>query len=157
MQAICDIFALNVGRLSFCQNPFRRKLILNKICRINKFDAFFCEFISDAADQRIGVSTWQIPKHFNHTQIGHRTRKYLNVLDLSRHYSFLNTVFLKERDHFAELTDADPSDIFSDIIYSRIGFLVNGDDRQRHACFTSALDDKERKFTVSGDETVVHK
>jgi hypothetical protein len=64
--------------------------------------------VSDAADQRVGVSLRQIPEHFNHSQIGQRPGKNLDVLDLPRHYRSFNAFAFEKRNHLSELPDSDP-------------------------------------------------
>ncbi|KXJ98285.1 MAG: hypothetical protein UZ17_ACD001002814 [Acidobacteria bacterium OLB17] len=155
-KAVFDVRKLFFGRLSTRHHAGGSKVILYEECRIDELDAFFCEFVGNAADKCVGIPSRKAPKHLHHSHVRDRSREYLNVLDLSGHYHFRYAAALEVRDHLAELADADPFEGAREVRKCRIGLFFYCDNRKLDTALSGAFDDEEREPAVAGNESVIH-
>ncbi len=157
MQSVGDVLRFEVSGLPLGQNSFGRKMIAYKKSRVDQLDAFGRHFVGDSADQCVGISPGQTPEHLDHSQIGDRPGKQLHVLHLSGHDRLFNTVLFKERDHLAELTNADPSKSRRKALDQRIGLFFDRNNGNFGTCLLGSFENKKRKLSVSGDQSVSHR
>jgi hypothetical protein len=136
-------------------------MVLEKVGRVDEFDAFAAEFVGDAADERVGVAAREAQEHLEHAHVRQRAAENLHVLDLPGHDRALYALAFEETDHPPQLSDADPLDATARLrrhaLNCRIGLLADRRNRQRRPRPPRPFKHEKRKLAVACDESVTHK
>ena len=83
-------------RCAFGERACLRKLIFQKISRIDQFNSFAGQFVRDGADKRVSVATRQTQQHGDHAEVRHRAAENLHMFDLASHDRFFHSFIFEE-------------------------------------------------------------
>ncbi len=118
----------------------------------DELDAFFLQFLGDAAEEGVGVFFLEAEEESHRAQVGAEVEKIFRR-DLAGHHALGDAAFAEGGDEFVELADFEPDEIIDERGERGVGFVVEGDgDEARDAQRAGLAREEEREGAVARDD-----